>query len=364
MSESGGGIASEPGKVPELDRKERSESVDKQQDRNLAATDAIDESPAETEAVETEAAKQEITGSNPQSSEQKPAREIKPVIPLRPLYFGEIFSGAATVMWRYAAWVFGASFLVALIAAASDFGLGVFSGTPLSPFPPTKINIDMVQNFSDSVSLLNGSALWVNLAQLFLTTISGTFLSGFLIILVGRAVLGRSVTFTEIIAELKPRFWPLLGLTIIYTVLVAVGFAFFVVPGIWLSVVFMFATSALVLERGRIGQALGRSYLLTLGAWFRSFGVLLVAGLLAQAVNFLLRRAFRLDNGLLSTSAPSPQSATNGYLLSQAAVDLLSSTVVTPFVVCVTTIAYLDQRMRKEKLDISLKRTFGGEFLR
>ena len=101
-------------------------------------------------------------------------------------------------------------------------------------------------------------------------------LSGFITVIVGHAVLGKSVTFAQAWDEFKPRLLPLLGATLLSDLVFTVGLILCIVPGVWLGVLFALVTPALVLERCGVGTAFRRSKKLVDGAWWRTFGILLL----------------------------------------------------------------------------------------
>ncbi|MFL5824882.1 MAG: hypothetical protein ACJ76V_00005, partial [Thermoleophilaceae bacterium] len=76
-------------------------------------------------------------------------------------------------------------------------------------------------------------------------------------------------------------FTPLFITLLIAAAGISLGLILFIVPGIFLAVRWTFASQAVMVDRVRGAQALQRSSELTTGHWWRVFGVLLLAGLVA-----------------------------------------------------------------------------------
>ncbi|EHR49297.1 Uncharacterized protein family (UPF0259) [Saccharomonospora marina XMU15] len=277
------------------------------------------------------------------------------VIPLRPLAVGEILEGAVGTMRRHAGVVFGSSAVIALLSA----GLYIIADLWIldATAPPPVID----PNASPEVQLDQAlAALGDNLANAgvmgVINLLTQTFLAGLLTVVVGKAVLGRPIGFAQAWEELRPRLLPLFGLTVVVTLLVAVGLVLFIVPGVWLFVLFSLAAPALVLERGSIGDALRRSPVLVRQSWWRVFGVLLLAMLIGFLISFVIQLPF----GLLAGDPTATAGLTVNDVLILELGNAVAQTIVVPFASAVTALLYIDQRMCKERLDEELARSAGG----
>jgi hypothetical protein len=139
----------------------------------------------------------------------------------------------------------------------------------------------------------------------------------------------------------------LLWLTLIFGVLVLLGFVACIVPGVWLYVAWSVAVPALLIEDARGFQALSRSFNLVRGRWWPTAGTLLLANLLATALAFgfgLLALPFLFagrDNDFVFDLA-------NGVFSAVAGVATI------PFVAAVIAVIYFDLRVRKEGFDLQL----------
>jgi len=83
------------------------------------------------------------------------------------------------------------------------------------------------------------------------------------------------------------------------------------------------------------------------GSWWRVFGILLACTLVVAAVAVVVLGVF----GVLT---PEPQDASQ--IVRSAIATIVLGTVTTPFGTAVVGLLYLDQRIRRERLDLELAR--------
>lgn len=284
------------------------------------------------------------------------------VIPLEPLRLGEVIGGAFTTMRSYAGIVFGTSFVIAVISAAVSYFVTqsmLADVTQIDPAASPERQMQQLENMLGDML----PAFGVQLAVMLLVQ---AVLTGLLMTVVGRAVLGKPITFGEAWVELKPRLLSVLGLSVVVTVAQAVvagvfgallittmgvfGALLTLVPVIAIWVYLSLATAALVLERGTIGSAIKRSVALVKGAWWRVFGFLLVAVVIGIGVSLIVGLPFSL-------AGPAPGEAlSGGDVLIQEIGNVVTSTIVTPFMSLVAALIYIDQRIRRENLAPELRR--------
>lgn len=310
---------------------------------------------------------------------------MKPgIIPLRPLSFGEFFDGAFRAIQHNPQVMFGLSLAVGVVLALAE---GLFMGSfvtnwafgtdPLNPYG-TAIPLD-------NLGLLSGAGIVAGVVSFIATVI----LNGVLVISVSQSILGRKVTVSAVWQQVKPLFWRLVWLTILVSLLTGAGVILgvgvsvglitglaltgssdstglivtmillvlailaAVVLGTWLYVRFSLASPALVLERSTATQALGRSWRLTRGFFWRNFGVLALATIIASAISGVFATPFSFLTSWLSTSG------TAGIWLGivvQMLVTAVLSAITTPFLAAITSLLYVDIRMRTEGLDVELIR--------
>ena len=139
----------------------------------------------------------------------------------------------------------------------------------------------------------------------------------------------------------------LLLLLLLYVLGIMLGLVLFVLPGVWLYVAWAFAMPVLLIEGLRGRAALGRSFRLVEGRWWRTFGVIVVGFLFALIISTIVQGAFFVgiavgsDNDVL-------------VLVLSAVAGILGLAISTPFQAALLTVIYFDLRVRKEGFDLEL----------
>ena len=170
--------------------------------------------------------------------------------------------------------------------------------------------------------------------------------------------LGRPATIGAVLRETLARYWPLLGLVglgillfIGWAIAELIGFVLLVIPGlavfcaaVYLGVRWSLVVAAMMAEDIGPIRGLGRSWNLVSGSWWRTFGILLIVGILQTIISYALFILFGLIAAVFSTGD------------FQAALVQVGSTLLSAVVSPITTIAvvllYFDLRVRKEGLDL------------
>jgi hypothetical protein len=285
------------------------------------------------------------------------------VIALRPLNVGDILDGAITAIRRHPLLILGVGAVMAVISAAIGFVLqkyqlgnlqGLASTVELGPAATQR-------ELRDSLFGTLGDSLLVLVSSMLVSTFLLTATTGLMAAVMGRAALGREVTFGIAWGELQPRLLPLLGVASVYALLSTIGVLLCIVPGVLVWVFWALAAPALVLERGTFREAFARSVKLVRGAFWRVFGVLLLAEIIESIFESIIQLPFTFGSGVFGNLF-TPGKVTvpdTGDLLLQSAGQIVAGTIAIPFVALVTVIVYLDQRMRREGMDIELARAAG-----
>lgn len=285
------------------------------------------------------------------------------VIALRPLAVGDILDGAITAIRRHPLLVLGIGAVVSVITAGLTFLTQKFVYADL-------------QDFASTAELGPGAtpaelrdALFGTLGDLFLVAIPASLISallmtvttGLMAAVMGKAALGREVSFAIAWREVQPRLLPLFGVAVVYSVGTTVGLMLCIIPGVFAWVLWALVAPALVLERGTFTQAFSRSVRLVFGAFWRVFGILVLAHIIQSFFESIIQLPFNVGTGLFSqfTNPGKVHLPSTGDLLLQSAGQIVSGTIAIPFVTLVTVIVYLDQRMRREGMDIELARAAG-----
>ncbi|MFC6707964.1 hypothetical protein [Flexivirga alba] len=307
-------------------------------------------------------------GAGPQGSYGRPMFQLAPkpgVIPLRPLNLGDIFGGTFGTIRGNPGAIIGLSALMALIVAVPSVLVTIaFS------------NADLTVTDSNGTTTNLGGQLGLIVSSVF-SWFAGVLLAGMLTVVVAEAVLGRRISIGQTWHKVRGRLLPLIGLTLMIIATIAVAGAIAVgivallaattgtvgaviaaillgvgltVCVIWLSTKISLAAPALVLERVGPIKSIVRSWHLSRQQWWRIFGITLLAQLIiyviSQVVSFpaaLIAVAGSGDGGLSVTGAVALQ-----------LVSVIVSALTTPFTAGVTALLYLDQRIRKEALDVTL----------
>jgi hypothetical protein len=150
------------------------------------------------------------------------------------------------------------------------------------------------------------------------------------------------------------------GIAVILGLLLFAGFA---VVFAWLWVKLGFVPAAIVLERTSIRASMRRSWRLTNGAFWRTFGIrLLVVAMVGVATSIIttpVSLLFSLGGVVLQPNGSTASSLTGTVLLSTIVTQGVTAIIsAVGLVLSTATVAllYLDRRMRLEGLDLDLAR--------
>ena len=319
------------------------------------------------------------------------------VIPLAPLGVDTVFGGAFATMRRYAGPLFGLAALVYVALGALLTGAGT-------------VAYFSVRDHADALYATHGDPLWSDVRPVLLAfgtvwalalvglLVAGAFVQASCAATLHDAVLGRRTTLRQVWRRSWPRtpsvlgVWLLLGLVMVVpTLLFAalfVSFVLAVVSGtvlpfgilfllamltvpltVWLYVLFGFAPAAAVLESARPVQALRRSVRLVKGAWWRTFGILLLGGMTVLIVSLAIGlplsfamprpQPYGMSNPPPTDMADAFANSLHGmgsYMVLSMAGNLLTQMFAMVFLPLVATLLYIDQRIRREGLaDVLLR---------
>jgi len=120
----------------------------------------------------------------------------------------------------------------------------------------------------------------------------------------------------------------------------------------WIRVYYL-PVPALMLEPVGVTGAIGRGFRLTRGQFWRTFGIALLTVVIANVAGSMLSLPATLL-GPLVAGAFAPQYALLGLVLTNAFTAVVAAAFAAPFTTAVTSVQYLDQRMRKEAYDVEL----------
>ncbi|MCX4693038.1 hypothetical protein [Streptomyces sp. NBC_01408] len=309
----------------------------------------------------------------------KPPAAKPGVIPLRPLGLGEILDGAVSTLrahWRPVlsiSLVIAAVFQLALVLVQrATVDTAAFS-------PGERATPSEALDAMGDAMLFYVFNYYVEILGLFLVT-------ALLAPVVSSAVLGHSSTLSSTLRALRPMWGRMLGLTLVLFVgsvtagvlpmlpgilageaaLIALGVPVGLVLLAWFYVVFLLAPPALMLERGSVSDALKRSAKLVKGSWWRVCGISLLTGLITKVtaaiivMPFAITAMFLVPGGMQGFLDGSATQSWN-FLVIGAIGSIIAAAVTMPMQTGVTTLLYIDQRIRREALDLELARAAGVE---
>jgi Membrane domain of glycerophosphoryl diester phosphodiesterase len=165
---------------------------------------------------------------------------------------------------------------------------------------------------------------------------------------ISAAYLGERAGVSESLRYALGRLLPLIVAYLLFMLIFVVGFILLIIPGIWLGVKLSMLFPAVVFEREGPFGAIGRSWTLTRGHWWRTFGTLIVVFL----ITFVLQLVFGGVVGALLGASDTVSELTVAIVLTL--VNLITLAVTYPLWAAVTTVLYYDLRVRNEGFDLQL----------
>ena len=318
-----------------------------------------------------------------------PAAPKPGVIPLRPIAVGEILDGAFTSIRRNPKATIGIAAIVLTVSAV------ITTALEYSLLKQPALNTSSQSLTSAQVAQLLGALGITALVAVVLAVFVQLLLAGMLTAVIGRSVLGQRITPGEAWQIARPRLPALLGasvlaflavvgpwlaLALVITVLAVahapgalvalaavVGVIAALIFDVLLYVRFSMSAPVVVLERQGPAAALGRSWRLVRGSFWRVFGILLLTALIVLVAASVLRLPFSIISGVFSRgSSASPLTgagfitAAAGHpgllaLVISAIGSIIAGAITQPVSAGVTVLLYVDLRMRREGLDLALQ---------
>lgn len=312
------------------------------------------------------------------------------IIPLRPLSIGEIFTGAFSSLRANPRSMFLPSLILMSVLAVLG---GLISWAAIWGLQETEAG--------DSISSLELFAQLSSLAGMFplqlLSTIATQVIVGLAIVTVSRSVLGRQAPLDQVWERTKGRVLPLLGMSLLYGVVTTV-LTLIVLASVIGSLIFLFASldrpgnsggllaiviligvptvlgiasvfflirlllapAALVLENIGIMASLRRSWVLTRGAFWRTFFTMGAMWIITSALLGAVTSVFEIPAALaIASGASIALSTTISTVLS-----LMASVIILPLQSATISLIYIDLRMRHEGLDVELRTAVANEAAR
>jgi len=296
-------------------------------------------------------------------------------MPLRPLGLGDIYDAAFRIIRYNPKATVGSAVLVAAAAMA----------LPLLVTAAFTWSVDLTLDGGD-LGTADLVGLVVSVGAFVLGAVLqyvGTILvTGMVAHVTAAAAVGRRLSLGEAWRATQGKRWRLIGTSFLLTfgatallaayvgawvlvVLAADSAAPVVIWGlitvpaficlfVWLSIrVSYLPVPALMLEDVGVFGAIGRGFRLSHRQFWRIFGIALLTGLITGVAGQVLGAPLGFVGGIAIT-ALGPQYELLGLVVIQAVTTVLTAAFVAPFTGAVTSLQYLDQRIRKEAYDVEL----------
>ena len=295
------------------------------------------------------------------------------IVALRPMGVGELLDGALGLIRSNPRTVLGLAAAVSAVSAVLQtigmwFSLQFLEDVePAAGASDAELTYELTAVASSSVAQLI-PALMASFLQV--------LASGLFIVLVGAAVLGRTLDARQTWQILRPRMLALIGLTVlvalggvlamvllvatIAALALAVG-PWAIVPGVVLglggiaALVYAYvrlavASPALVIEGIGVVASMRRSWVLVRRSWWRVLGILLLAAIITS----LLTTVVTVPITLIAAVLGGLNDSLLPTVLAAGVATLVAGIITLPFSAAVTGLLYIDLRMRREALDIEL----------
>jgi hypothetical protein len=310
------------------------------------------------------------------------------LLPLRPLGFGTLLWAPFRTLRRNPAPTFGSGLVVQLVSA-------VATAAVLVPFlVMTFARLDGATT-ADTDAILAGTIggfLLLMLVPIALSVVAGAFLQGVMVVDVATGTVGDRLGFGALWKRAAKRIWPLIGWTLLVAAALIVAFALLfgvvflaaatsatpfgvvigvvialflglglLVLGAWVGVKLALVPSVIVLEHAGIRTAMARSWRLTDNAYWRTFGVLLLVGVILNiAAQVVVQPVSLVGTILAAVIDPTGTGAALTITIITTIVTLVLSLLIGAITAVVqaalVAVIYIDLRMRKEGLDLELER--------
>jgi hypothetical protein len=184
--------------------------------------------------------------------------------------------------------------------------------------------------------------------SLILTAIQLLVVEPFLVAAVAKAsadvYLGHRVLVGSTFRFAVSRIHSILWISILASLATGLGLLLLIVPGVIVWVRFAFGSTVLVVEGQKGSKALGRSWRLATGSFWKILGATVLGILLASVIQGILAIP-----GSVAFAAIGPA----GWPLYAIGLSL-ASILTTPFTTLITVLLYFDLRIRKEAFDLEV----------
>ena len=265
-------------------------------------------------------------------------RKVSAPVPLRlrPLEIGDLLDETFRMYRRH-------FLLFAGISVAFSIPVSILAGS-YAPFAGGFLQ-QAAGGGPSNPSSLEGAILGLVVGGL-LTLCFAPFTYSTIIYAACESAIGRPVTAGGLLRAVLRRYFPLLGYWLLIFLMFTVGVCLFPL-WIWISVGWVAAVPAMFVENIGLTAAMGRSWRLVEGRWWRTFFILFLMALVFYAARIALTAFTATAESLVNLVVSSYLVAVVG-----SAIDTLVSALVNPVLQIAVVLIYFDLRVRREALDL------------
>ncbi len=305
--------------------------------------------------------------------------------PLRPLTLGNIYDGAFRIIRFNPKATVGAAVMVTAVAMLIPVLVTAVLTFTVGLAVDASGELDPEADAAEAVGLL--AAYGSLFLSLLLAQVGVIFVTGMIAHVTRAAAVGRRLTLGQAWAATRGKRWRLIGLTVLLSVaflalLVAyvllwvlvvvvaqdawglillwglITVPAFVALSCWLWIrAYYLAVPPLMLEEVGVFGAIGRAWRLTHRHFWRTFGIALLTFLIGSVAGSVLSTPVSLVGNIAAVAIP--EYGVLLLMLTQAVALVIQNAFVAPFLSTVTSVQYVDLRMRKEAFDVELMREAG-----
>ena len=267
---------------------------------------------------------------------------------LRPLPLGELLDETFKLYRRHFNVIAG----VALIVVLPNLLLALISGSyRANPFSYLQ---NVIQNANDPEALqriqqqqaeYTSSPLYI--LSFLVTALLAPFSLGAIFRAATSLAAGQAETIGSVLLGTARRYFALIGIGLLTGLIGVTAILIVTIPVvIWVLVRWTVDSPALFAENIGPIKAVGRSWNLTRGNWWRTLGILILVGILVSIIQSALTALF----GGIAALVPGLGSDLRAAIV--LTVSTVVNAIVTPITPIAITLLYLDLRVRKEGLEL------------
>lgn len=252
---------------------------------------------------------------------------------LRPLTTGELLDRTFS-LYRYHFGLFIGIYALPHLAVLA-FQLW---GVTIQPYGPNLKNIATIMAWA-----------W---GTIFLSMIFSAIAQAATVVAVSQVHLDQPASVFDSFSRIKGHIIGVIGLSILITVAAGTALIAFIVPGVFLFLMWSLAVPAKVLENKGVFDSMSRSMDLSKGSRGRIFVIWILFAVLSIGISWLVQWPIIAAAGVSSRGAMMRATAM-WQVISQTA-GFVSQCLVGPLVTIALSLVYYDQRVRKEAFDLQL----------